>query len=77
MDSASELPPLTPELPPLTPEQHHALLCKTPVNDKNTALYMLYCFLKRGVDAHMLSSEEITKLNMCIAQFPGLEKIEH
>ena len=62
--------------PQLTPDQHHALLCKTPVTDKNTALYMLYCFLKRAGEAHMLSSDEVAKLNLCIEQFPGLEKVE-
>jgi len=63
-------------LPPLTPEQQYFLLCKTPVNDKNTALYMLYCFLKRATESHMLSSDEVAKLNLCIEQFPGLEKVE-
>ena len=65
----------TPMQPPLTPEQQYQLLCKTPVKDKNTALYMLYCFLKRGAETNMLSSEEIGKLNLCIEQFPGLEKV--
>ena len=59
----------------LTPDQHHQLLCKTPVNDKNTALYFLYCFLKRSAQCSALSSEEIVKLNLCIDKFPGLEKV--
>lgn len=62
---------------PLTPEQEYRLLCQTHVSDKNTALYMLYCFIKRGVENNMLSSEEIAKLNLCIDQFPGLTKITH
>jgi len=65
----------TTEQQPLTPEQHHYLLCRSPVNDKNTALYMIYCFLKRAVSSNMLASEEIAKLNLCIEQFPGLEKV--
>jgi hypothetical protein len=59
----------------LTHEQTYQILLKTPVKDKNTALYMLYCFLKRSVEAHMLSSDEIGKLNLCIEQFPGLDKV--
>jgi hypothetical protein len=59
----------------LTPDQHHQLLCITPVNDKNTALFFLYCFLKRAAQANALNSDEILKLNLCIDKFPGLEKV--
>jgi hypothetical protein len=59
----------------LTPEEHHQLLCQTPVKDKNTALYFLYCFLKRAAQANVLSSDELSKLNLCVDKFPGLEKV--
>lgn len=75
MDSTPVQTPPTSEAPQLTFDQTYKLLCKTPVKDKNTALYMLYCFLKRSVEAHMLSSDEIGKLNLCIEQFPGLDKV--
>ena len=71
MDSTQEQP----VQPPLTPGQQYQLLLKTPVNEKSTALYLLYCFLKRGVETQMLSSDEIEKLNLCIEKFPGLEKV--
>ena len=75
MDSTPVQTPPTSEEPPLTFDQTYKLLCKTPAKDKNTALYLLYCFLKRGVTTQMLSSVEIEKLNLCIAHFPGLEKV--
>lgn len=75
MDSTPVQTPPTSEEPTLTFDQTYKLLCKTQVKDKTTALYMLYCFLKRGVATQMLSSDEIEKLNLCIAHFPGLEKV--
>jgi hypothetical protein len=75
MDSTPVQTPPTSEAPQLTFDQTYKLLCKTPVKDKNTALYVLYCFLKRGALTNMLSSDEIEKLNLCIEKFPGLEKV--